>query len=42
LCHLEDGIAVRRRVFSEVAAPRDWEAVGRLTLDAYADALRAA
>ncbi len=41
LCHLEDGIAVRRRVFSEVAAPRDWEAVGRLTLDAYADALRA-
>jgi glycosyltransferase involved in cell wall biosynthesis len=40
LKHLDDGIAVRQRVVSELAAPREWGALGRLTLDAYADAMR--
>jgi glycosyltransferase involved in cell wall biosynthesis len=38
LRNLDHDLAVRERVLSEIAAPRSWDAVGRLTLTAYASA----
>jgi glycosyltransferase involved in cell wall biosynthesis len=41
LRHLDDDLAVRRRVISELARPKSWDAVGKLALAEYERALRA-